>query len=256
MARIFFALLFLLAAPGASLNAAETPCDVLSATAFPAPDQPPLVNVWSASSALERVALEPPCAGLPLDAAKLIITIRGSFRFDGSLDDLLQRIGAIASLPHLKYWSVTEKRWLPLIKEAQALSRPVPEARRDDFSPAELRQGDARYYLQHDNRSSRAAIYQMRVTAGGHDRVAIDSENVTPLKYLLVTLFHAGTLHTHVRLQRIAPGLWSLVQLDWVGPGASVLAFMGRDASYVNRTAALFRHVAGLPTDQEPPVAP
>lgn len=256
MARIVFALLLFFAVPGASLNAAELPCDVLSAAAFPAPDRPPLINVWSAPAALERVAVEPPCEGLPLGSAKLIVTMRGSFRFDGALDDLLSRIGAISTLPGLEYWSVTEKKWLPLIKEAQALSGPAPEARRPDFSPAELRRGDVFYYMQHDNRSWRPGVYQMRVTVTGHDRAVIDSENVTPLRFLLVTLFHSGTLHTHVRLQRVAPGIWSLVQLDWVGSGASALALMGHDESYVNRTAALFRHIAGLPSNQEPPAAP
>jgi hypothetical protein len=30
---------------------------------------------------------------------------------------------------------------------------------------------------------------------------------------------------------------------------------LGSDASYVNRLTALYRYVAGIPTDQEPPLA-
>jgi hypothetical protein len=30
---------------------------------------------------------------------------------------------------------------------------------------------------------------------------------------------------------------------------------LASDASYVNRLAALYRHEAGIPTDQEPPAA-
>lgn len=36
--------------------------------------------------------------------------------------------------------------------------------------------------------------------------------------------------------------------------GSSVIA-LGSDASYVNHLAALYRHMAGIPTDQEPPAA-
>ena len=39
-----------------------------------------------------------------------------------------------------------------------------------------------------------------------------------------------------------------------VGEGASSFA-VGREASYVNRTAALYRLVAGIPSDAEPPPA-
>ncbi len=36
---------------------------------------------------------------------------------------------------------------------------------------------------------------------------------------------------------------------------ASSLLPTGSDASYINRSVALFRHLAGIPTDQDPPVA-
>ncbi len=44
-------------------------------------------------------------------------------------------------------------------------------------------------------------------------------------------------------------------QIIRAGHGASSLA-LGSEASYVNRSAALYRYVAGIPTDRDPPVAP
>jgi hypothetical protein len=48
--------------------------------------------------------------------------------------------------------------------------------------------------------------------------------------------------------------LWGYYQTIRATAGASALA-LGSDASYVNRLAALYRYVAGIPTDQEPPLA-
>jgi hypothetical protein len=55
-------------------------------------------------------------------------------------------------------------------------------------------------------------------------------------------------------LDRRGSGLWGYYQTIRAAEGASVIA-LGSDASYVNRLAALYRYVAGIPTDQEPPAA-
>jgi hypothetical protein len=201
------------------------------------------------------VAGAPTCEQLPLASAKMVIVMRGSFRFGGSLDDLLGRIGAISTLAHMRYWSVTDKKWLEFIADAYALSLPVPEYRRTDFTAAELRSSDAVHYSQQDNRSSHPVIYRMRVRVTGLTSAIIDTENVTAVSYLFIPLFPANTLHSEVHLQRLASGVWEILQVDWVGPAASAFAH-GHEASYVNRTAAVFRHIAGSPSDQEPPAAP
>jgi hypothetical protein len=251
VARVLACLLF--GSIVGAAQAAELPCDVLAADTYPAPNEPAIVTVWATPPVLERVTAESSC-GVPLENTKLVVALRGSFRFDGSLDDLLARIGAISTLEHLRYWSTTEQKWLPFIKVARALSAPDSAAVREDFSAAELRRAGDHAYLEQDNRSSRPVVYTMRVTVTGRDSVVVDSENVSPVKWLLVTLFEPRAMHSHVRLRRVSPGVWGMVQLDWVGAGANLLA-LGHEASYVNRTAALFRHIAGIPSDQEPPAA-
>jgi hypothetical protein len=56
-------------------------------------------------------------------------------------------------------------------------------------------------------------------------------------------------------LERLGPEEWGYYGLARTGAGASPLTG-GREASYVNRAVALFRHLAGLPTDRGPPAAP
>jgi hypothetical protein len=56
-------------------------------------------------------------------------------------------------------------------------------------------------------------------------------------------------------IQRIAPGLFGVFVLSRSGAGASILT-AGHESSYVNRANALYRQLAGIKTDQEPPAAP
>ena len=53
-------------------------------------------------------------------------------------------------------------------------------------------------------------------------------------------------------LDKRGAGVWGYYQTIRATEGASAIA-MGSNASYVNRLAALYRYMAGIPTDQEPP---
>ena len=95
----------------------------------------------------------------------------------------------------------------------------------------------------------------MRVLESGPDRIVVATENVTPIRLTVVTLFQPGALQTVQVLQRLAPGSWGYYGLSrTTEDGTSTLA-AGHPASYVNRAAALFRFVAGVPTDRDPPMA-
>jgi len=55
-------------------------------------------------------------------------------------------------------------------------------------------------------------------------------------------------------LERRGPATWGYYQVIGVADGASALA-LGAESSYVNRLVALYRNMAGVPTDREPPAA-
>jgi hypothetical protein len=52
-------------------------------------------------------------------------------------------------------------------------------------------------------------------------------------------------------LERRPPGGWNYYSLTRTSP-----RFGGHVASYINRTLAAYRHIAGIPTDRDPPHAP
>ena len=216
---------------------------------------PPAIQAWHGDD-LARSGWKPPdCSGWAQSSrSKFVLAVAGSFRFDGSADELAARVGAISTLRDVRYWSVTDKLWRPLLNDASALSRPDPQSRRADFGPAEMTAGSELYYWENDSRSGKL-VQQMKVLVHNPARLVIAIENRTPVRFLLVTLFDPGALQSVEFFDLVSPGVWSLYLLTRTGQGVSALAG-GHEASYVNRAVAIFRHLAGVQTDEEPPAAP
>jgi hypothetical protein len=113
--------------------------------------------------------------------------------------------------------------------------------------------GNELYYWENDSRSGEI-VQRMTVRERNPTRAVIAIENLTRIRFLLVTLFEPGALQSVEFFDLISPGLWGVYILTRTGEGASGLAG-SHEASYVNRTAAIYRHRAGLPTDEEQPAA-
>ena len=240
---------------GARAAVPQIPCAGSAMPASSPPGAAPIVTIWHAGD-LERENWQPPsCTGWsPMPHARLVIMLDGSFRFDGGMDRLLGRAGAISQLANIQYWSTTDKRWRPLAYGASALTGPSARNRRADFSAADLAKGAALYYWEDDSRSGQT-VYRMRVSENTAERVLIASENVTPVRLFFLTMFQPGDLQSMIALRRLSPGVFGVTILSRIGEGASTLA-EEHDASYVNRAVALYRQLAGIQTDQEPPAAP
>jgi hypothetical protein len=93
------------------------------------------------------------------------------------------------------------------------------------------------------------------VSESAPERFIISCENVTPIRRFWFTLFKPGALQSVLIIEQIAPGLFGVSVLNRSGAGASVLT-EGHETSYVNRATALYRQLAGIKTNQEPPAAP
>lgn len=153
-----------------------------------------------------------------------------------------------------RYWSITDHRWETLITDSAAVEASNRDRRRADFSVAELKAGQDLYFVQQDNRSSGEVTYRMRIEDAGPDRFAITMENVSTASLFLFTLFEPGDLEaTHI-VQRLSPTSWGYYSLS--GVRESGLLPGSQAASNVNRAAAIYRHIAGVPSDQNPPLAP
>lgn len=182
-----------------------------------------------------------------------MVGLAGSFRFNGGIADLVARIGAISSLAKIQYWSVTDKKWRPLANGAAALTGPDAKSRRGDFSASEMTRGADLYYWEDDSRTG-AGVYRLRIYENTPERAVVASENVTPVRQFFMTLFRPGAIQSVMFIQRLSPGIFRVYSLSRTGEGTSGLA-EGHDASYVNRAVALYRQIAGIKTDQEPPAA-
>jgi hypothetical protein len=258
MMKSLFAALAVLTLPALASGATvglQRPCGSALAPAYPLPGEPPIVKVWHEED-LRRESWEPPhCAGWSQSSrSKLVLATAGSFRFNGSADELIARIGAISTLRGIRYWSVTEKTWRPFVIDASALSRLDPRSRRSDFLATEMTAGSEHYYWEKQARSG-SIVYRMTVLERSPARAVVATENLSPVRFLLLTLFNPGALQSVVCVELISPGVWGAFLVVRTGEGASALA-AGHDAAYVNRAVAIYRHLAGIPTNGEPPAAP
>lgn len=224
----------------------QPPCGVSPQPAYAASDRPPAIAVWTEAN-LRKSAWRPaPCLNWGPDRTRLAAALAGDFRFSGSLDNLLGRLGAFSGYKSIRYWSVNHQRWQELVSDAGRVGGA-------DLTAADLVTGRSFDYFE-NGRGGRI-VYRLTILERTAERIVLVTENVTPIRVVRLTAFEAGALQSVKFLDRRGPDLWGYYQIIRAGEGASMIA-LGSDASYVNRLAALYRYVAGIPTDRDPPAAP
>ena len=179
------------------------------------------------------------------------MTVAGQFHFSGSVDQLLTRIAAISTLSKVQYWSTTSGHWRPVAYEASALSSPNAKDRRPDFTAQELKKGAQIYYWENDSRSGEV-VMRMSILEHTANAAVVGSENVTPVSSYFITMFPPGALQGAIFIRKVSANIWNVYLLSRTLESSSVLAG-GHEVSYVNRAVALYRRIAGIRTDLEPP---
>ena len=169
---------------------------------------------------------------------------------------MFAHIGTISALPAIRYWSVTDKRWNPLFTRATALSGPDAKTTRRDFVPAEFRAGSDLYFLSVDNRVGSDLVTRLHTTNADPERIVLDTTNVSPLRWIGVTIVPAGGMQTVYFLDRQMDGSWAYYSLTRIQKASVLLSGLVSGPSYLNRAVAMYRHFAGIPTDRDPPVSP
>jgi hypothetical protein len=238
--------------PGLAQLRPQPPCGSDPVPAYPAADASPIVKFWSESE-FGRDWKPPACTGWSTPGFATLITTAGRFHYAAGADGLRRHLGAISGRKGMLYWSTTHQQWQTLIVEAFATTGPQPAQRRPDFTPEELTAGKVVYFQQVDNVSGKA-IYRLHIDEATADRIVFDIENVTAMRYFLVTLFHPGELQSIYFLDRESDDTWRYYCMARTGRNASRLA-AGHEASAINRAVAFYRTMAGIPTNQEPPAA-
>ena len=221
--------------------------------AFTGVGDAPAVRIWTPST-LADIPSAGDCAGWSAVPLGLLVAVAGRFRSDDDVAALLTRFGAISDLLTVRYWSVTDHAWRPLVTRATAVDTAAARQPRSDYTAAQLEGGRNVYMAQKDSRAASEAVYRMRVSERTVDGFVLETENVTPVRWFGVTLFQPGDIQSMYRLQQRDAGVWSYYALTQIA-GSSWL-ITGHEKSYANRVVALYRHLAGIPSDLEPPAAP
>ena len=240
-------------AGAAAADGPRPPCGGAPLPAYADPGSSPNVQAWSGGD-LGPNWRPADCVSWTSPGFDVLVALAGSFADPGTAQDLLARFGRISRMTAIRYWSVTDQAWRPLVTSATALSGPDAKQRRPDFTPTELTEGSTLFFVQSDNRLSGEVVYRLLIRKLRPDRLVIATENVTAVHKLILTMFAPGELQSAYFLERRSPGVWTYYSLSRTSPDANPLA-RGHAASYLNRAVALFRYVAGIPTDQEPPAA-
>ncbi len=208
----------------------------------------PSVSVW------RNVSLDfgGACPGVLDGPASLVIALSGRFHNDGTLEALAARIGAVSTLEGLPYWSVSDRRWRPLISVSYAIESPALTEPRPDFTAADVLSGRTLYMAQRDTRSHGLNIYALEATSPSVDQLIVTTTNHTGIRFLLATLFEPQALVSTVVFTRIRGDQWGYFGLTVVREGV----VRSREASFINRAAALQRFFTGQRPDAEPPLSP
>jgi hypothetical protein len=193
------------------------------------------------------------CLAWPSAQTRKLVAVAGTFRAADGSETLISRFGDVSSLKLVRYWSTTEQAWRPLLLAATAVTSKTGAQPRGNFTRTELESGQDVYLSQRDGRVARDVIYRMRLRVHEPNRVVIETENVTPVSRFTLTLFKPGDLRTTYFLEHRSAGTWSYYALTTIGSGNWLTA--GHDESYINRAVAMYRYLAGIPTDLEPPPA-
>jgi hypothetical protein len=230
----------------------QPPCGREPVPPYPGLGDSAIVKLWSKSD-FGRDWRPPACTGWAEVGFTSLVTTVARFRHSSEAGGLLRHIGAISELAGMRYWSTTHKQWQTLIVDAYALTGSQSGQRRGDFTPEEMKEGKVLYYEQVDNRSGKE-VYRMHIVEASTDRLVIDIENVSTIRYLFVTLFHPGEMQSIYFLDRESENVWRYYSIVRTGKNANRL-ITGNESSAVNRAVAFYRHLVGIPTGQEPPAA-
>ena len=195
----------------------------------------------------------PDCIPWVKKPARFVVSTGGRFSHGGDATALLSRFAAASGMTDIRYWSVTRQAWKPLFKDAYAVG-PDAETRRDDFSIDELVTGSVVHLWQREVYLPAALVMEMRVLERTPERLVITMTNTVAVRWMLTRVIEPGDYEFYYLLEREDASTWRFYNVSRLVGGGLAMAFLP-DESLINRAVAIFRHIAGYPTDTEPPLA-
>jgi hypothetical protein len=258
--RLFFVALLALAPAAPALAQAplqgfalHPPCGGPPQPAYAAPGAPPSIATWSEDNANKVAWQHSPCLHWAGDRTRMATALSAVFHAP-SLDELLTRYGALSQYKSIRFWSTMHQAWEPFVVQAGFTDGIAANYTQPDLRPADFVTGREFYYYEIDPRTGRT-IHRLTVHQRTADRVEISTENMTAMKYAMFTIFEPHGLRSATIIERHGPNEWGYYQTIGVGEGSDFIAVHSA-SPYINRLTALYRYMAGMPTDGSPPAAP
>jgi hypothetical protein len=116
-----------------------------------------------------------------------------------------------------------------------------------------MKAGKTLYFERTDNLTGKG-IYRMRIAEASANRLVLDVENVSTMRYFFIPVLHPGEMQSIYFLDREPENVWRLYSMMRTGKSANRL-IAGNESSAINRSVAFYRWLVGIPTGQEPPAA-
>ena len=214
----------------------------------------PDVAVWFDEPARTKAVL-PDGLDWPIDKLTAVAETNGRFADPGGWNTVLRRIGAVSQQQQIRYWSQSRNRWRDLFADAAALSGPDPEMVRDDFTPDDLQPGRVLYLKQRPNGASQDAVLRLSIVERSPERLVINFENDDGAPFPVLLTVQASLTRLALVIEREPDGAFryqSVMGAD-LNPGRLLRDTASK--SLIHRAVAMYRYVAGIPTDQEPPAS-
>ena len=232
--------------------ALSPPCQGAPQPAYSHPGNAPAIAAWSESDANRAAWQASPCLHWTGGRTRMVTALAASLRAS-SMEDLLTRYGALSQYGSIRFWSTTRQAWEELVTSAGFVDGPAATYSHPDLTPADFVPGRVFYYYEID-RIGRT-ISRLTVRQRSEDRVELTTENISPVRFGIFTLFQPQALQTSTFFERRGAGEWGFYQTIGVGEGSDFIAVRS-PSPYINRLTAFYRYMAGIPTDSLPPAAP
>ncbi len=251
---LWLAVLAIGLSPAAAEEGPLPPCGQAPTPEYGKINEPLHVRVWHVVDVGENWR-PPACTGWESRDFTLLMAAAGRFSHDSEADGLLRRLARVSAQRAIRYWSVTLQRWRDLVSEAYVVADPETKTARPDFSPDDLRNGRELFFFQNENTPLGEVVYRMRIVERTPRKLVFAVENATPVRFLFMPVFEPGAFQLLYFLDQEAEGVWRYYNLVRARVTNAFLV-NGQEASFINRAAAIYRYLADIPTDLEPPAAP
>ena len=233
--------------------ALHPPCGGPPRPAYATAGGPPVVATWTEDDANKVAWQYSPCLHWPGDRTRMATALSAVFHAP-SLDVLLTRYGALSQYKSIRFWSTMHQTWEPFVVQAGFTDGIEAHYTHPDLKPEDFVTGREFFYYEIDPRTGRT-IHRLTVNQRTADRVELSTENLTAMKYSMFTIFEPRGLRSATFIERRGPNEWGYYQTIGVGEGSDFIA-VHSPSPYINRLTALYRYMAGMPTDGAPPAAP